>query len=336
MSRQSLPLDPLRVASLELGDEPLVAGGPLAPTDFCTVGVFFLLREAEIAAARYEHLAFSDRCPSSHGAGGSASLLLPSSKTDPRAVGITRTWDCCCSAGSLSTICPVHALRRQAARLSALASELGVDVGPLPLFPGSDGREVGKAAAVATITAVAQMYGVAIRNAKGANLFGGHSLRTGGAAFLASRGVNPFKIQALGRWRSPLVIHYAGAAMATGLARDLSIFESAGSLGAAPSGSSGAAGSVSTFLPEVIDPPEVVAPSGLFATNPVSLIVHWVPSHSSGKTRCGWGGVEATNTCSNVPVNAQWHQICDRCLPQLRESMLNTEMGLFDFSEDEA
>ena len=38
---------------------------------------------------------------------------------------------------------------------------------------------------------------------------------------LASRGVNPFRIQALGRWRSPLVVHYAGESLATGIAADV-------------------------------------------------------------------------------------------------------------------
>ena len=42
--RQSRPLDPVRVAALQLDDDPLVAGGPIAPGDFATVGVFFLLR----------------------------------------------------------------------------------------------------------------------------------------------------------------------------------------------------------------------------------------------------------------------------------------------------
>ena len=115
----------------------------------------------------------------------------------------------------------MHALLRQAARLDALALELNCDVGDLPLFPDALGRHVPKSAAVATIVELPKLYGVPVSDAFGSRLFGGHSLRTGGASFLASRGINPYKIQALGRWRSPLVIHYAGAAMASGLAADL-------------------------------------------------------------------------------------------------------------------
>ena len=97
-SRQSQPIDPLRAASLDLDDSPLVTGGPLAPMDFCSVGIFFLLREIEIAAARLSHLHFSDWASLASGPGGSATLLLPSSKTDPRAVGVSRTWDCVCNS----------------------------------------------------------------------------------------------------------------------------------------------------------------------------------------------------------------------------------------------
>ena len=44
-------------------------------------------------------------------------------------------------------------------------------------------------------------------------LYGGHSLRTGGASALAGLGINPYRIQAMGRWNSPLVIKYAGVSM---------------------------------------------------------------------------------------------------------------------------
>ena len=38
---------------------------------------------------------------------------------------------------------------------------------------------------------------------------------------LAKRGVHPLRIESLGRWRSPLVVHYAGESLAVGLAREL-------------------------------------------------------------------------------------------------------------------
>ena len=213
-SRQSQPLDATKVAELDLCDEPAVEAGPIAPTDWCTVGCFFLLREIEISAARTGHVTMAADC-------SWATMLLPTSKTDVRAVGVSRTYDCCCSAPGLARACPVHALDRQLRRCRHLATTLHLDFGSLPLFPDKYGGEVEKAHAVATINSLASSIGQPVVDELGALLFGGHSLRTGGAHLLSARGVNPFKIQAMGRWRSPLVIHYAGAAMATNIAADL-------------------------------------------------------------------------------------------------------------------
>ena len=74
---------------------------------------------------------------------------------------------------------------------------------------------------VATIFRAAEALGEPIRNHVGGYRFGGHSLRTGGAHLLASRGVAPVKIQVFGRWKSDLVARYAGEALASGMALDL-------------------------------------------------------------------------------------------------------------------
>ena len=46
----------------------------------------------------------------------------------------------------------------------------------------------------------------------GRHLYGGHSLRTGGAHLLAAHGLDQVQIQALARWHSPMLGHYAGLA----------------------------------------------------------------------------------------------------------------------------
>ena len=74
---------------------------------------------------------------------------------------------------------------------------------------------------MSTIKFLVQTSGRPLVDVSGCQLYGGHSLSTGGASFLACMGVNPFKIQTLGRWTSPLVVHYAGDALASGLAEDL-------------------------------------------------------------------------------------------------------------------
>ena len=49
---------------------------------------------------------------------------------------------------------------------------------------------------VATINSLVTKSGDPIIDDTGCQLYGGHSLRTGGAHLLSSRGIHPFKIQA--------------------------------------------------------------------------------------------------------------------------------------------
>ena len=126
----------------------------------------------------------------------------------------------------MSSVCPVCALARQRDRALAVARRCGVDPDSAPLFPTSDGLEVDRGAAVATIEAIVAAYGEQTQDDLGCSLYGGHSLRTGGAFLLASLGANPHKIQGLGRWRASLVIQYAGEAMHSGIARDLGVASS--------------------------------------------------------------------------------------------------------------
>ena len=87
----------------------------------------------------------------------------------------------------------------------------------MPLFPDEDGCRLTKGAAIATIVEAARMTNELVQSETGAQQFGGHSLRTGGATLLARWGINPFRIQSMGRWRSNLVIHYSGSAMSHGI-----------------------------------------------------------------------------------------------------------------------
>ena len=213
-ARQSTPIDIVAISRLALPSEPLIPGGPISPAEFAMAGTLFMLREIELAAARTNHITIHD----SH---ASASWLLPSSKTDCRAVGVTRTLDCMCGVVELRGICPVSILQLQLNRVASLAACLGCDASSLPLFPDARGLEVSRANAVATIVGLSQRSGFRTTAPNGSQLYGGHSLRTGGATLYASMGVHPLRIQALGRWRSPLVLHYAGEAMASNVVKDL-------------------------------------------------------------------------------------------------------------------
>ena len=92
---------------------------------------------------------------------------------------------------------------------------------PRPSFPTLEGTRAAKPAAVATIIALAARLGAQTRCASsGGELYGGHSLRTGGAQYLAGLGVDPIRIQSMGRWRSTLVIRYSGQKGAHGITED--------------------------------------------------------------------------------------------------------------------
>ena len=88
-ARQSRPIVPVAVAGWACRTLQWFGGGSEAPVGFVVAGLVSLLRDIELAAARVEHGCLSaDR--------RSADWLPPASKTDPRAVGVSRTWDCTC------------------------------------------------------------------------------------------------------------------------------------------------------------------------------------------------------------------------------------------------
>ena len=144
----------------------------------------------------------------------------PISKTDTRALGCVRSWGCTCS-GDPALPCPLHAIQEQVAACVALAMRLDLDPHYLPLFPRIDGERITKTDAVNTIVAIASRLGApTICSTSGGQLYGGHSLRTGGAQYLAGLGVDPLRIQSMGRWRSALVVRYSCDKGSCGITRD--------------------------------------------------------------------------------------------------------------------
>ena len=75
-------------------------GGPACPRSAVVVGAWWLMREVELATARACHLSLHN---------GVASLLLPASKTDTQAVGVSGSHRCGCGHGLASPGCPYHA-----------------------------------------------------------------------------------------------------------------------------------------------------------------------------------------------------------------------------------
>lgn len=253
--------------------------------------------------AKARHVSFGDD-------GRSVTWLLPSSKTDPRAVGTTQGRDCICGVARVSPACPVCARRRGLERARVIGGYN--DVPPEPLADDL-----------------------------GCQSFGGHSLRTGGASGLASLGANPFKIQTLGRWRSSLVLHYAGDALHRGVATDLieasrptgSVDALAAALGRMDARLDAMAATINAAAPPAF------ANSGMYIANVRTACWHWTSSspawdHGLQKTDgCGWAFMrlrfERAHQC---PANTPWHRVCDRCLPELR-AKLRREQEQVDLSD---
>ena len=211
---EGLPLD--RLGHLPREETLLVPGGPWAPRRALVAGTWWLTREVELASAPARMVTFR-RASDGRLA---ATWQLPASKTDIRAFGLERTHGCCCGRGKLSEVCPAHALWVQRARLRARFpdrhDESGIPDAELPLFPASDGRACDKAQVVATVRAAAGLLGLPAQSAEGLPLWGGHSLRVGGAQSLARLGLDTWAIQLLGRWGSDAVLGYIRAAPLAG------------------------------------------------------------------------------------------------------------------------
>lgn len=151
-ARQSLPVDLMAIAKLCISDEPVVNDGPLGPCDLVTIGCMLLMREIELSAAEASSIVVLP---------GSKSITwhLPSSKTDPRALGVYRSWDCTCGITGLEACCLVHAAIRQLGRIDRLSAVLGCDASSLPLFPNRSGEECSEHAVVSTIKFLVQTSG---------------------------------------------------------------------------------------------------------------------------------------------------------------------------------
>ena len=163
-------------------------------------------------------------------------------------------------------------------------------------------------------------------------MYGGHSLRTGGASFLAKRGVNPFRIQTMGRWTSPLVVHYTADALATGLAQDLRPAKSA-----SVDAKSALVSLVNALELRIKELESVPPPLPQGETWPDEI--SYVQNVASGcwhyslarpgwpseflRAKCGWAyGFVAHRRQCNMPSGPSSGAIksCSRCLPEFKET----------------
>ena len=222
---RALALEVPRFAELPTDPAPFCAGGPVGPRNMLIVGAWWLLREAEIAGVRAKHAQISPGAPPV------ASLILPASKSDPRALGVARTQACICGAGRPRADCPVHALWDQLLVLKRRYPDRhrrGAPTASLPLFPAEAGGAITKAACTACILEAAKRTHQPTSNADGTLRVSGHSLRASGAQHLSRLGTDLLSVQLLGRWGSNALLSYireasVGPEAARARSRQLSI-----------------------------------------------------------------------------------------------------------------
>ena len=244
----AFPVD--RLTELPDDSTPMSVAGPMHPRRVLTIGCWWLTREIELGNASVSDVA---ETPSG------AQLTLPVSKTDICAKGTVRQHGCACGVRSggpqlvPQALCPACSLLAQAAFVRAAFPELGEEA---PLAPTSSGDFPAKITIIATIRAAAEYLKLELKTPSGAEAWGGHALRRGGAQFLARKGVPIPLIQAMARHSSGAIFGYIENEHVDNVKY---ISSMASGCNAAPSTPSGVIGFGSSAMP--------ATPSGAAATD---------------------------------------------------------------------
>ena len=205
--RQSIPFPVARILELPHSATPRVPGGPLHPqrVDVCCCWLAFRGIEAAAAKARDVHvIETEDKL--------NVTVTLSASKSDPGALGVSRTHSCACprtkkqAAVVKERACPACALAQQ----SRWAKHTFGDHPHTPLFPDERGAALSSSIFVDHIEQGFKLLNIQPVSHTGSNLAGEHSYRNGIAQFLAHQGIEVWLIQGLLRhsFNSQTVLRY--------------------------------------------------------------------------------------------------------------------------------
>jgi len=161
--------------SLDIGSGPLVPGGMCSFTWALEVGTFLVLREFKLSTSLASAVAVDVEKLG-------VTVALPVSKTDPKAIGCTRTLGCV-GGGIHGTPRRYHAPIEQLDWLDRTFPDVARAV--LPLLPQSNGDAADKVSVTKSIVHVACILGEDLVDQRGRNRFGGRSIRVTGARRLA-------------------------------------------------------------------------------------------------------------------------------------------------------
>ena len=294
-----------------------------------------MMREVELSTARACHLTIGQ---------GVASLLLPASKTDTAAVGVSRSHRCACSAGLASPGCPAHAAWDQLLWLKRALPEhfdhLGRPSRDLPLFPDVRGCTVTKAKMSNSIIAAARHLG-GQDAPDGAERISGHTLRVTGAQGLVVQGWPAEAVRLLGRWQSREVEKYIRLAplermLAFGPLGGCASF--AGFPSPPPEHRSPAASA--TSVPSTSPSRSVASPSSpsswssadqpsRWVINLETCMYHVITRHDRSVTVCGWcfDAAEHAIVPPGAPGPVGHWDVCGACDPELKGALLAAEQA---------
>ena len=216
-SKQAFALEQLNALPKSLIAETRLAhdkNATSAKLRLVILGSWFLLREIEVAAAEAWHLTVDNDKQI-------CTWMLSATKTDPRAIGTSRSHGCCCQQGR-TIICPYHTARDHLQCIQSLhGQEYTAGQQAFPLFPRGIFSEAPQDKSTAFLTKpevisyiehVAQLIGEAIEyitpQGKRKRRFGGHVMRVMGAQLLARADVELNVIKLVGRWGSSAIERY--------------------------------------------------------------------------------------------------------------------------------
>ena len=192
----------LLISNIEPGDEGAAFSlqNVLHCRDMAVIGLWFMLREAEMANARASDIRLQGR---------NVFLTIPVHKTDPLGKFTVRALSCSCSVRQ-HNLCVWHSTERHLVRLEAHPARAGGT--QFPLFPDEEGRTASKQRFIEAVRLVIARTGTCMTrpgpDGQETQRFHGHCLRISGAQMLSSSGVELALIQLLGRWTSSAVLRY--------------------------------------------------------------------------------------------------------------------------------
>jgi hypothetical protein len=215
-ARQSQALWLSNLLTIEVGSDPLTASGCWNPWHMTMLSCMFLLREIELAHAMISAWTFNH-------VRKELTWNLPSTKSDPSALGTARTWGCLCDVAGLP--CPYHVALEHHTWMLAHAPSSGnrLEWPNQALFPDREWNVTEKVGIVSTFEALAELVSQPIRSPTGARLLGGHSARVTGAQVLASHGVEVNKLRILARHSGDTILRYVGEAPLASIRLDLGV-----------------------------------------------------------------------------------------------------------------